>query len=593
MTTSSETSRWAYSGNGANDTFAYSTEIFTNTDLDVYVDGTLKTITTHYTVTGVGSASGGNVVFTAGNIPASGTGNVVIVKDVPATQASALPLGGDFPSTTVEDMADKATIIVQQLKAKVGRTLRQPESDATDVSTIPVKATRASKYLSFDASGNPETVNTVTDITTVAGISASIVTVGTISANVVTVAGISANVVTVAGISASVVTVAGISGSVVTVASTSANIASVSANSANINTVAGISGNVVSVATISANVVTVAGISANVVTVAGISANVVTVAGISANVVTVAGLSADIASVALAAMFKYVFDNSTTMADPGTGEVRLNNATLASVTAIAISNTFSGGSDISDYIVTWDDPSHSPKSRLFVRKSGDADFFAIFNVTAVTDNTDWLQLTVTLNSTGGGTLSNGDTLYLANQPSGDDGAVSASFTTIAVAGQSDVVADSAADTLTLAAGSSDVVITTNAGADTITVSLASNVAKLATAQSFSKTQSVTPVALTSSAASIAVDLSLSNNFSHTFTENTTLANPSNVVAGTSGQIAFTQHASSPKTLAFGSNWDFVGGTAPSVTASNDARDTLFWYARTTTNLEAVLLKGWS
>ena len=119
------------------------------------------------------------------------------------------------------------------------------------------------------------------------------------------------------------------------------------------------------------------------------------------------------------------------------------------------------------------------------------------------------------------------------------------------------------------------------------------IAMLALAQSFTKTQSVTPVSLTSSAASIAVDLSLSNNFSHTFTENTTLANPTNIVAGTSGQIAFTQHASSPKTLAYGSYWDFVGGTAPTVTATNDARDTLFWYARSTTLIEAVLLKGWS
>lgn len=43
-----------------------------------------------------------------------------------------------------------------------------------------------------------------------------------------------------------------------------------------------------------------------------------------------------------------------------------------------------------------------------------------------------------------------------------------SFTTIAVSGQSDVVADSATDTLTLVAGS-NITITTNAGADTVTI----------------------------------------------------------------------------------------------------------------------------
>ena len=48
------------------------------------------------------------------------------------------------------------------------------------------------------------------------------------------------------------------------------------------------------------------------------------------------------------------------------------------------------------------------------------------------------------------------------------GAASDSFATIAVAGQSNVVADSATDTLTLVAGS-NITITTNAGTDTITI----------------------------------------------------------------------------------------------------------------------------
>jgi hypothetical protein len=48
------------------------------------------------------------------------------------------------------------------------------------------------------------------------------------------------------------------------------------------------------------------------------------------------------------------------------------------------------------------------------------------------------------------------------------GAASDSFATIAVAGQSDVVADSATDTLTLAAGTG-ISITTNAGTDTVTI----------------------------------------------------------------------------------------------------------------------------
>jgi hypothetical protein len=48
------------------------------------------------------------------------------------------------------------------------------------------------------------------------------------------------------------------------------------------------------------------------------------------------------------------------------------------------------------------------------------------------------------------------------------GSVSDSFKTIAVSGQSDVIADSSTDTLTLVAGS-NITITTNAGTDTITI----------------------------------------------------------------------------------------------------------------------------
>lgn len=118
---------------------------------------------------------------------------------------------------------------------------------------------------------------------------------------------------------------------------------------------------------------------------------------------------------------------------------------------------------------------------------------------------------------------------------------------------------------------------------------ASTLAALGTAQSFSAAQRGTATALTSTSASIASDFSTANNFTHTFTENTTLANPSNLVAGQSGVIVFTQHASSPKTLAFGSYWKFPGGTAPTVTATNSAVDVLVYYVESTTRISARLI----
>ena len=82
-------------------------------------------------------------------------------------------------------------------------------------------------------------------------------------------------------------------------------------------------------------------------------------------------------------------------------------------------------------------------------------------------------------------------------------------------------------------------------------------------------------ALTSSSASIAWDMATGDNFTHTFTENTTLANPSNKTTGKSGFIFLTQIASGTGcTLAFDTDFVGAGGTLPTVTATNSAIDVL-------------------
>jgi len=91
------------------------------------------------------------------------------------------------------------------------------------------------------------------------------------------------------------------------------------------------------------------------------------------------------------------------------------------------------------------------------------------------------------------------------------------------------------------------------------------------------------VALTSSSNSIAVNLNLANNFTHTTTENTTLANPSNMTAGQYGVIVVTQGAT-PRTMAFGSFWDFSNGGVPSLTATASAVDVLAFYVASSTKI---------
>ena len=90
------------------------------------------------------------------------------------------------------------------------------------------------------------------------------------------------------------------------------------------------------------------------------------------------------------------FDSTTTMADPGAGEFRNNNATVGSVTAIAISDETKPGTDAGNILAAL-----ASGDQLYIQNSEDANEFLIFDITSNTDNTGWHQLGGTVNASGG------------------------------------------------------------------------------------------------------------------------------------------------------------------------------------------------
>jgi hypothetical protein len=158
MTVSSTTVKNSYSGNGSNDTFVYGFKIFANTDIQVIIRSstgteTTKTITTHYTVTGVGDASGGNVVFTTGNIPTASE-TVVLIRNVPQTQAIDYIANDPFPAETHEEGLDRATMTTQQVQEELDRSIKLSRTNTMTSTEFTVGATdRANKVLSFDSTG--------------------------------------------------------------------------------------------------------------------------------------------------------------------------------------------------------------------------------------------------------------------------------------------------------------------------------------------------------------------------------------------------------------------------------------------------------
>ena len=89
-----------------------------------------------------------------------------------------------------------------------------------------------------------------------------------------------------------------------------------------------------------------------------------------------------------------------------------------------------------------------------------------------------------------------------------------------------------------------------------------------------------------SATTVTIDLADSNNFSCTMAHNITFANPTNAVAGQSGSIFITQ-GSTGGTGSWAANWDWAGGTAPTLTTTAAAVDRIDYVVRSATSIQAV------
>ena len=158
MTVSSTTVKNSYSGNGSTTQFAYGYKIFADTDLIVIIRSaagteTVKTLTTHYTVAGAGDASGGSITFTSGNTPASGE-TVVIIREVPQTQAIDYIANDPFPAESHEEGLDRATMTTQQVQEELNRSIKLSRTNTMTSTEFTVGATdRANKILAFDSSG--------------------------------------------------------------------------------------------------------------------------------------------------------------------------------------------------------------------------------------------------------------------------------------------------------------------------------------------------------------------------------------------------------------------------------------------------------
>jgi hypothetical protein len=166
MTITTTTIKNSYSGNGSNDTFAYTFKISADADIEVIIRSstgleTVKTLTTHYTVTGAGTASGGNVVFTVGNIPTA-TETVVLRRATTQTQTLDLVENDPFTADSVEGAFDKNLSIAQELQEQVDRCIKFSKTNTfTSTDFTESVADRSGKVLGFDNAGELAVTNEI------------------------------------------------------------------------------------------------------------------------------------------------------------------------------------------------------------------------------------------------------------------------------------------------------------------------------------------------------------------------------------------------------------------------------------------------
>ncbi|NBT75676.1 MAG: hypothetical protein EBT15_06870, partial [Betaproteobacteria bacterium] len=156
---SNVTRRVVYAASGTGP-YSFTFEILANTDIAVYKDDALLTLTTDYTVT-INANGTGSVTLTAAP---TGATQIAIVGNRTIQRTTDFVTGGDFFANTVNTELDQQTIFAQQNAEGLARALSAPQTDPTSINMIlPRASVRANKTLAFDANGNPTTGEVIGD----------------------------------------------------------------------------------------------------------------------------------------------------------------------------------------------------------------------------------------------------------------------------------------------------------------------------------------------------------------------------------------------------------------------------------------------
>ena len=228
--------------------FNFNFQVNASSELQVYIDDTLKTETTHYSVSlngdGTGTVTFGSAT-TAGEI-------ITIIGDQPLSRTTVFQTGQANNPATLETEFDNVLIRQQQLKEITDRSIQLKVTTPRTVTgsgtsgplEFPYDATasnNADKVIAYDSNGTSLILGpTTAGLTTLSTISTEVQALAGIASNITTAAGIASNITTVAGLSTEITNLSGVSASDLTAVANIGGtvLGNVSGAVANINQVA-------------------------------------------------------------------------------------------------------------------------------------------------------------------------------------------------------------------------------------------------------------------------------------------------------------------------------------------------------------------
>jgi hypothetical protein len=102
-----------------------------------------------------------------------------------------------------------------------------------------------------------------------------------------------------------------------------------------------------------------------------------------------------------------------------------------------------------------------------------------------------------------------------------------------------------------------------------------------------------PVSVAVVTSAVSLDFATGNNFTTILNGNVSIANPVNPQPGQSGIIYVLQDGAGSRTMSFNANWEFTGGTAPTLSTAASAVDALIYNVRTSTAISGFVITNMS